>query len=75
MAMIPDKELNMFGGHFYTPSHSELWWTLTDPKRGLGLGLVTTTECFKGFWMWKVYGGWRGYYHVALEDGVSHYAA
>jgi len=33
--------------------------------------LVFDPDLFKVVWLWQVYGGWRGYYHAAMEAWTS----
>jgi hypothetical protein len=55
-----------YGGHFLFPRDGRVWWALTLPEKGIGLGCRASGE-FRGLWLWQVYGGWRGYHHIAVE--------
>ena len=72
MRRIPPQSQGEYGGHFFWPTGPDLWWSVTDQKSKTGIGLVASHEQFEGFWMWQVYGGWRGYYHLALEPWTSY---
>lgn len=67
MRDVPPLEANVFGGHYFTPDSGDVWWALRDPDRSIGIAVVAPESDFQGLWMWMVYGGWRGYHHVALE--------
>lgn len=71
MSRIPPMGLGEYGGHMFTPDDGEVWWAVTDGSDGAGLKLIAQKPAFKNIWMWQVYGGWRGYYHVALEPWTS----
>lgn len=65
------REAGQYGGHFFFPDDGIVWWALTDPVEGVGLG-CRASEAFRGLWLWQVYGGWRGYQHLAVEPWTSH---
>ena len=67
MREVPPFESNVFGGHYFTPDGGDVWWVLRDPDRSTAVAVVAPEADFQGLWMWMVYGGWRGYYHLALE--------
>jgi galactose mutarotase-like enzyme len=68
VGLVPDAGVASYGGHFLFPDDPQsVWWAVTDAASGVGLGLHASTPPFAGLWLWQVYGGWRGYYHVALE--------
>jgi len=71
MGVVRGPEAGQFAGHFLFPDAGRAFWALTDPGGGAGLGLWAS-EAFTGLWLWQVYGGWRGYYHVALEPWTGH---
>lgn len=72
MRMVPPPTRGEYGGHFLRPSGPDLWWAVTDSRQRTGLGLAAPRDQFAGFWMWQVYGGWRGYYHLALEPWTGY---
>lgn len=72
MCIIPPRSRGEFGGHFFRPNGSDLWWALTDSTQRIGLGMVVPSDQFAGLWLWQVFGGWRGYYHVAIEPWTSY---
>lgn len=47
------------------------WAACTDTAARRGFGLVFDQDVFRVVWLWLVYGGWRGYYHVAMEAWTS----
>jgi hypothetical protein len=53
------------------------WYSVTNPDRGVGIGLVWPTKTFKYLWYWQVFGGGKGYpwygraYNVGLEPFTS----
>lgn len=71
MGIVRPKEAGQFAGHFLFPDGGRAHWAVTDPEGGPGLGLAASEE-FTGLWLWQVYGGWRGYHHVALEPWTGH---
>ena len=56
---------------------SDGWYAVTNPDRGVGIGLVWPKETFKYLWYWQVFGGGSGYpwygrnYNVGLEPFTS----
>ncbi len=72
MRVIPPPSCGEFGGHFFWPKTPDLWWSVIDPKQRIGIGLVAPRDRFQGLWLWQVYGGWRGYYHLALEPWTGY---
>lgn len=71
MGLIARPEAGSFAGHFLFPAGGRVCWAVTDPDPGSGLGLIAG-EAFTGIWLWQVYGGWRGYYHVAPEPWTAY---
>lgn len=71
MREVLPPRANVFAGHYFTPDAGDVWWALRDPDGGPGLALVAPGADFVGLWMWIVYGGWRGYHHLALEPWTS----
>lgn len=59
-------------GFLYAYDLTDGWAGLTDTSGGPGLGLSFSREVFPVVWLWLVYGGWRGFYHVALEPWTSY---
>ena len=55
----------------------EGWYAVTNPDRGIGIGVVFPTETFKYLWYWQVFGGGKGFpwygrtYNVGLEPFSS----
>jgi hypothetical protein len=66
--MGPDA--GSFALHYLTPLSSG-WVSCTDTATRRGIGLVFDHELFPVVWLWQVYGGWRGYYHAAMEAWTS----
>ena len=66
MRRVPAAEAAIFGGHWATELR-EGWVALTDTQARRGLAIAFPLEVFRAAWLWQVYGGWRGHYHVALE--------
>ena len=56
---------------------SDGWYAVTNPDRGLGIGIVWNKELFRYLWYWQVFGGHSGYpwykrtYNVGLEPFTS----
>lgn len=62
--------LEKSAGGFALYSYDNLgagWVAATDPTNGRGFGLVFDTAVSRSAWQWIVYGGFREWYHVALE--------
>ncbi|MCY0900288.1 MAG: hypothetical protein OWU33_15435 [Firmicutes bacterium] len=72
MRIMPPYTEGSYGGHFFRPSTAALWWAITDPKEQSGIGLVASINEWQGLWIWQVFGGWRGYYHVAVEPWTGY---
>jgi len=57
---------------------SEGYYTLTNEKMGVGIGMAWDASLFKYLWMWQVYGGHNDYpwygrtYNCALEPFTSY---
>lgn len=53
------------------------WYAVTNPDRGVGIGLRWDSDVFKYLWYWQVFGGHSGYpwykrtYNVGLEPFTS----
>jgi hypothetical protein len=67
---IPGPENQSFALHFCTPLLAG-WAACTDTSTKRGFGLVFDKGIFRVVWLWQVYGGWRGYYHAAMEAWTS----
>ncbi len=63
---VPGREAAVFGGHWATQLDAG-WAALTDTRTGRGLAIAFPVDVFPVLWMWQVFGGWRGHYHLALE--------
>jgi len=48
------------------------WYAVEDGRTGEGFLLKFPVEQCPYLWMWLVYGGWRGYYHIILEPWTSY---
>jgi hypothetical protein len=68
---IQPYEANVFGGHYGTELTGN-WFALTDTARCIGVGMVFPADVFRVLWLWQVYGGWRGLYHLAIEPWVGY---
>ena len=68
---MPPRDAAVFGGHWATELR-EGWAALTDTQARRGLAIAFPLEVFRAAWLWQVYGGWRGHYHVALEPWTGH---
>jgi len=57
---------------------SEGWYTLTNERTGVGIGMAWDHTLFRYLWMWQVYGGHHDYpwygrtYNCALEPFTSY---
>lgn len=71
MRLVRGADALVFGGHWATKLRDG-WLALTDTATGRGLAITFPLDVFPVAWLWLVYGGWRGYYHVALEPWTGH---
>jgi hypothetical protein len=71
VSRVQPFETNVFGGHYGTEVNGN-WFALTDTRRKVGIGMIYPSDVFRALWMWQVYGGWRGLYHLAIEPWVSY---
>jgi galactose mutarotase-like enzyme len=71
MRQLPGPEAKAFAGH-YCVQPSRNWFALTDTKKQVGLAVVYPAEIFRSLWLWQSYGGWRDWYHLAVEPWVGH---
>jgi hypothetical protein len=67
---IAGPDLRSFALHYLTGLEAG-WVACTDTAARRGFGLVFDLELFSVIWLWQVYGGWRGYYHAAMEPWTS----
>ena len=68
---VPPREQAVFGGHWATDLDAG-WVALTDTLTRRGLAIIFPIDTFHAVWLWQVYGGWRGHYHLALEPWTGH---
>jgi hypothetical protein len=68
---VPPRDAAVFGGHWATELRDG-WVALTDTLTRRGLASTFPLGVFRAAWLWQVYGGWRGHYHVALEPWTGH---
>ncbi|HEY1167600.1 MAG TPA: DUF4432 family protein [Candidatus Limnocylindrales bacterium] len=61
----------VFGGHWATDLR-EGWLALTDSATRRGVALAFSRDVFPYAWLWQVYGGWRGHYHLCLEPWTGY---
>ncbi|MCH8229876.1 MAG: DUF4432 family protein [Chloroflexi bacterium] len=58
-------------------NQKEGWYAVTNPDRGVGIGITYPVETFRYLWYWQVFGGGMGYpwygrtYNVGLEPFTS----
>jgi hypothetical protein len=58
-------------------NQKEGWYAVTNPDRGVGIGLTYPVDTFRYLWYWQVFGGGMGYpwygrtYNVGLEPFTS----
>lgn len=71
VSRIQPYETNVFGGHYATELQGH-WFALTDTTKELGIGMAYPGDVFRALWLWQVYGGWRGLYHLAIEPWVGY---
>ena len=71
MRRVQPPDAMVFGGHWATELRDG-WVALTDTATRRGLAIVFPHDVFKAVWLWQVYGGWRGHYHLALEPWTGH---
>ncbi len=67
---VAGPELRSFALHYLTGLRAG-WVACTDTSIERGFGLVFDPGVFPVIWLWQVYGGWRGYYHAAMEAWTS----
>jgi hypothetical protein len=67
---IQGPEIRSFALHYVTGLTAG-WAACTDTSIRRGFGLVFDRDLFQVVWLWQVFGGWRGYYHAAMEAWTS----
>jgi hypothetical protein len=67
---VGGPEVRSFALHYLTGLRDG-WVACTDTSTRRGFGLVFDPAFFPVIWLWQVYGGWRGYYHAAMEAWTS----
>ncbi len=71
MRRLPPPESALSGGH-YAIEPSENWFALTDTRRQVGIAMIYPRDVFRALWIWQSYGGWRDFYHLAVEPWVGY---
>lgn len=71
MSLVQGSGAKVFCGH-YAADLEAGWYAVEDTETGSGFLLKFPSEVCRYLWMWLVYGGWRGYYHVILEPWTSY---
>jgi galactose mutarotase-like enzyme len=64
-------DAGVFCGHYCTDLEAG-WYAVEDIESGEGFLLTFPVETCPYLWLWLVYGGWRGYYHVIVEPWTSY---
>ncbi|MCL5065750.1 MAG: hypothetical protein M1600_11870 [Firmicutes bacterium] len=67
---VPDVSHNTYG-FAYAHTLAEGWTALSGSSTQPGLAMAFDVTAFPVVWLWMVYGGWRGLYHVAMEPWTS----
>jgi len=68
---VQAPEIRSFALH-YLHGLKAGWAACTDTSIRRGFGLVFDPALFPVVWLWQVYGGWRGYYHAAMEAWTTY---
>jgi hypothetical protein len=71
LSLVPLPSTLAFAGHWATELR-EGWVALTDTETRRGVAIAFPRDVFTSVWLWQVYGGWRGHYHLALEPWTGH---
>jgi galactose mutarotase-like enzyme len=71
MSRTHASDANTFCGHYATDLDAG-WYAVEDIETGEGFLLSFPLETCPYLWLWLVYGGWRGYYHVIVEPWTSY---
>jgi hypothetical protein len=71
MSRVQGINAKMACGH-YAADLEAGWYAVEDTVSGEGFLLKFPLEQCPYLWMWLVYGGWRGYYHIILEPWTSY---
>jgi hypothetical protein len=71
MSRVQGVGAKMACGH-YAVDLQEGWYAVEDIGSGEGFLLKFPLEQCPYLWMWLVYGGWRGYYHIIVEPWTSY---
>jgi len=71
MRLPLEPDARAYALHYLTGLR-EGWIATTDTVLRRGFGLCFDPRFFRTIWLWAVYGGWRGYYHVAVEPWTGY---
>jgi hypothetical protein len=71
MSRTHSADANVFCGHYATDLEAG-WYAVEDSDTGDGFLLTFPLETCPYLWLWLVYGGWRGYYHIIVEPWTSY---
>jgi len=71
MSRTRGNDAAVFCGHYCTDLEAG-WYAVEDIESGEGFLLTFPVETCPYLWLWLVYGGWRGYYHVIVEPWTSY---
>lgn len=69
-SVMPETALTY--GLLYAHGLDDGWIAVSAPDGGPGFGLAFPKEVLSSVWLWLVYGGWRGFHHIAVEPWTSH---
>jgi hypothetical protein len=70
MSQVLGRDAMINCGHYVTDLEAG-WYAVEDVKSGTGFLLKFPLDLCPQLWLWLVYGGWRGYYHIILEPWTS----
>ncbi|PYV16680.1 MAG: DUF5107 domain-containing protein [Acidobacteria bacterium] len=71
MTRVKPMEAAVACGHYALDLEGG-WYAVEDSRTGEGFLLKFPLEECPTLWMWLVYGGWRGHYHIIIEPWTSY---
>ena len=71
MSRVQRNDTGIACGHYATDLEAG-WYAVEDTQTGDGFLMRFPLDLCPYLWMWLVYGGWRGYYHVIIEPWTSY---
>ncbi len=71
LSVVHGPELQSYA-FSYAYDLSASWFAVNAPDDRPSFAMAFSPNVFRAVWLWLVYGGWRGFYHAAVEPWTSY---